>query len=339
MFPNFAPRNATAPKPIAVAAPVLKIDKLKAAYDWMPIDKMASLKLAHEWYADAIEPTDGTPSPLLYMNPLTVDNQKLYDQAVKVRNLANGTPYPEEQMSSYSRSLKQFEKIWGAKFSLPTLDAAAAATDLSPRVANIQTVLNNYNAAFKSFNVKFRITFGADRHFSEGEILLPEAEVSRLVGEPPLKAILGEALTVAKVASIVSDGNGGQKLDGALYMANLPRVLTAVYDWAAGADRLLKPVGKVAKVKASKGTGTRAPRVPRTPGTPSVKVGANQTINIVRSVSGLASGKRKQAMLLMVQGMTVAEYRRIVAATPGLDTGYATSALKAAVDAGAVTLV
>ena len=250
----------TPPAAIPVLAPTLNLAGLSEAYSWMSIDRLASLKLAHEWYAEAITPANHKPSPLLYQAPLDAAQQKTFDMAVKVKGVGNSTPYPEEKATFLEKTIRMYEQIWSGR-NLPKLDDAKAATTVSSHVQAVQKVLSNFNAAFAS-TARFRMTFGIEREFLEGEVLLPKAEVERMIGEPPLKAVLAEATTVAKVASITTV-DGQQKLDGQKFMATLPQVLSQVYAWAASADKPMKAIGKVTVMPAS-ASGT-APKVRATP--------------------------------------------------------------------------
>ena len=248
--------TATIPTAIPTLAPVLNLAGLDEAYGWMTVDKLAGLKLVHEWYAEAICPSDHRPSPLLYGASLNPAQQKSYDMAVKVKGVGDSTPYPEEKATFLEKAIRLYEGIWSGK-SLPKLDGDHAA---SPAISNVQRVLGNFNEAFKGFGVSFRMTFNADREFLEGEILIPRTELNLMVGEPPLKTILAEATTVAKVASIVTV-DGQQQLDGNKFLETLPNVLNAVYAWAAGSDKVMKPVGKVAVAGNPRAAGNRATRV------------------------------------------------------------------------------
>jgi hypothetical protein len=247
------------PAAIVAAVPTLNLAGLTAAYEWMSVDRLTSLKLAHEWYAEAICPANG-PSPLLYQAALNPAQQKSYDMAVKVKGVGDSTPYPQEKATFLEKAIRLYEQIWSGK-SLPKVDDAVAP---GQNVTNVQRVLANFNDAFKSFGVNFRMTFNADREFLEGEILVPRTELNLMVGEPPLKTILAEATTVARFVSIATDVNGEQAFDGNKFMETLPNVLNAVYAWAAGSDKVMKPVGKpvaAAGAKASRASGNRAARV------------------------------------------------------------------------------
>jgi len=331
----FGGRNFSTVPPVAipVSAPTLDLAGLTSAYEWMSIDRLASLRMAHEWYAEAICPTDHRPSPLLYGAPLNPAQQKQYDMAVKIKGVGDSTPYPEEKATFLEKAIRMYEGIWASK-NLPKVDEAASIP-VGLGVKNVQAVLANFNAAFKSEGIGFRMTFNADREFLEGEILLPKKELDQLVGEPPLKAVLAEVPTVAKVASITTV-DGQQQLDGAKFMATLPTVLQSVYNWAAGADRVMKPIGK-APVAVK-------PKAPKTPGAsststlaaPSVKYRPWMTIKVVGPMPS-ANGKRGLALSLVKDGMTIRTLQSALEAA-GLK-GYVGWVITKTVTDGAVTLL
>ncbi len=255
-------RVAAMPTAIPVLKPALKVAGLQAAYEWMPVNELASLQLAMEWWADAITPTDHSPSPLLYLAPLDAAQQKTFDMSVKVKGVGDSTNYPGEKIGFYSKAIKMYEGIWSAKHpGLPTLDAARANATLTPYVKNIQTVFSNFNKAFAGFGVTYRMTFGTHREFLHGEVLVPKAEASELVGQPPLKAVLAEIPTVAQIAATTINADG-EHFDGSKFIATLPQILSAAYAWAAGDDKaVMRPIGKVVVPAAPKG-----PRAPKAPG-------------------------------------------------------------------------
>lgn len=303
--------TTNAPPPITILKPTLQTAGLALAYEWMPVDQLIGLRLAHEWYREAIEPSDHAPSPLLFGAPLTADQQKTYDRAIKARNLGDSSPMPEERQHAWSTAIRLFEKIWDGR-GLPPLEEATQKTDLSPRVRDIQSVLANYNAAFAGSGVRFRITFGAEREFSEGEIALPEKEVTLLVGEPPLKAVLGELPTVARVMAITKDPEGNAYVDADRAMASLPELTAGVYSWISGiggASGLLKPLGKVATVKTPR---VRVPRtaVPSTPAAPRAgKISPADVIHLGAHFNPARfKGSRGGRARLLAEGQTVADY-------------------------------
>lgn len=324
--------NTAIPTAIPVMAPTLNLAGLTAAYEWMSVDRLTSLKLAHEWYAEAICPANG-PSPLLYGAALNPAQQKQYDMAVKVKGVGDSTPYPEEKATFLEKAIRVYEGIWSGK-SLPRLDEAASIP-AGPAVQNVMTVLGNFNAAFKNFGVRFRMTFNAAREFLEGEILLPRTELNRMIGEPPLKAVLAEAATVAKVASIVTVDDR-QELDGQKFMEMLPTVLQSVYEWAAGTDKVMRPVGKVVVQVTPKVSNT--PKVPGTgaPATPAVKYRPYNYIKIVGSMPQ-ANGKRGTALGLVKDGQRVRDLQFALEAA-GLK-GYIGWVITTAVSKGAIQLV
>ena len=317
------------PAAIITAVPTLNIAGLTAAYEWMSVDRLTSLKLAHEWYAEAICPANG-PSPLLYQAALNPAQQKSYDMAVKVKGVGDSTPYPQEKATFLEKAIRMYEQIWNGK-GLPKVDDAVAP---GQNVTNVQRVLANFNDAFKGFGVSFRMTFNADREFLEGEILLPRAELNRMIGEPPLKAVLAEAATVAKVASIVTV-DGQQQLDGQKFMETLPLVLSHVYEWAAGTDKVMRPVGKPVLVVMPKGPTTPKPTGSAAPTTPAVKYRPHNIIKVVGPLPS-ANGKRGTALSLVKDGQSVRDLQAVLEAA-GLK-GYIGWVITLTVSKGAVQL-
>ena len=326
MYGGYAP-----PAAIVTAVPTLNPAGLTAAYEWMSVDRLTSLKLAHEWYAEAICPANG-PSPLLYGAPLNPAQQKSYDIAVKIKAVGDSTPYPAEKATFLEKAIRMYEGIWGGR-GLPKVDEPV---DPGQSVTNVQTVLGNFNEAFKGFGVSFRMTFNADREFLQGEVLIPREELNLMVGEPPLKAILAEATTVAKVASIATNVDGEQQLDGQKFMETLPLVLCAVYTWAAGSDKVMKPVGKPVVVVMPKG-----PKAPKAAGsaataTPAVKYRPYNRIKVVGPLPS-ANGKRGTALGLVKDGQSVRDLQAALEAA-GLK-GYTGWVITVTVSKGTVQLV
>lgn len=290
----------TMPQAIPVLKPVLNVAGLAAAYEWSTINRMASLTLALEWYAEAIKPATNKPSPLLYGAPLTAAQQKTFDLAAKVKMLGDGSPYPEERMTSYAKTIALYEQIWSGR-GLPLL-ADAEKTPIGQRVSGIQTVLSNFNAAFGSFGVAFRVTFSGERSLDRNEVLLPESDVAEMIGQTPLKSVLAEATTVAKVTAVEADAEGNRRMNGQLFMANLPKVLASVADWAGAlGGSATKPVGKLAKSAPKASASSSAARAASTPSNKMI-VFVNDPFGIFRrntakaGVANLLSDKQWHAL-------------------------------------------
>jgi len=322
---NFAP-----PPPVAVAAPVIDLPALRTAYAWMSINKMAGFKLVLEWYAN-------NQAALLYKDPLDAAESKEFDRIDKLIKLGNGSPYEAEQVNSWSLAIKKMEKLWSHKAPAgqdwPTLDKASHLSQVPELVQNVQTVLGNLNAAFANAGVTFRVTFESGRQFLHGEILLPQAEAVAMITQSPLQVALNEVPTVAKVLAIVMDGNGGQQLDGGLFMQKLPVILTQVGVWAAANDKLNKPVGKApraAKVAGAAG----APRQ-RAANPNALKLNPTDVITILGANRAFKGGKRGAVWGMLRNGMTVGQLKQEAEAKIKAG-GYAVQVLKVMVTQGLV---
>ncbi len=324
------PRKAP-PKPppaIKMNKPKTDFNGLTAAYEWMPVDRAISFHLAFEWYG-------ANAATMLFGDPLTPEAQKSYDRGVKAKNLGDSTEIVEEKQHAWITALHLYEKTWN-KHPLPKIDTALAATAVALRVANIQRVIASLNTAFGDLAVKFGVTVHNDREITSlpgmpKMICVPERELNLLVGAPPLKTILDEALTVAKVISIVTTKEGAQELDGELFMQNLPTVMHHVTTWAISTDeKVTKPVGKVTNAPAV----PRAARAPRAPGTstklrPSFNL--DDVITVITRV-GL-KGSRGKVLEATTDGMSVRDYV-IAAQAVGHNKGAAFHILSIMVDKG-----
>jgi len=297
----------------------------------MTLDKMIGFKLALEWYAV-------NNIALLWNDPLTADKQKSYDRALKAKQLGDSSNMEGEKIQAWSTAIHLFEKIWSHKVpDYPLLDKAAHASAISPYITNVQTVLTNLNAVFAPAGCKFRVTFGVDREFLHGEILLPQTEIDAMIPQAPLTVVLAEVPTVAKVVSIVSDADGNQKLDGALFMQKLPEVLNLASAWAASLGGAAnKPVGKAPRVaKAPKakvpGAAGNAPAGPRIKG--------SQTIHLVPGARNTMTGKRLAVFNLVKDGMTVNELQTEAEAKVGAGfRSRSLAVLKVMIAQGTVTI-
>lgn len=230
---------APAPAPIVHKTPKLNTAGLIEAYEWMPVSRDAAFKLAFEWYGQN-EPA------LLYGKPLDTDQARSRDRARKAQELGTSEfriGNKDAGIHAWTTAIHLLEsKVWASK-PLPKLDEALNTTTVTKRVANIQTVLENLSAAYAP--TRFRMTFGADREFTGEEILIPRAELEQMTLQPPIKAVLGEAVTVAKITSLVTDQDGNTVLDSAKFSTQLPLILAQVGEWAAKADgSLSKPLAK-----------------------------------------------------------------------------------------------
>ena len=254
-FRSRTPRVRTAPKPIKFKPIALDLRGLQQAYDWMPVDKVISFRLAFEWYATNIV-------NLMFGKALTEEQNKDLDRATKLKALGDDSTSEGEKENAWKSALRRYEKIWAEK-DLPKVDTALATTTPDKNVASLQTVLTNLNQVYRNFDVHFRLTSGEERESVEKDILLPRTELEQMVGQPPIKTALNEAINVAKVISIVTV-EGQQQLDGSLFMTHLPLVLKEVGDWASTTSGISKPVGKILRTPTPKATPVpEAPSAPR----------------------------------------------------------------------------
>jgi hypothetical protein len=317
----------TVPLPIAVQPLRLDLTGLQTAYEWKALSVTLGLQLAIEWYANNI-------TMMIAGAPLDSDQIKTYDRALKAKALGENNTSEGEKAQALTTAIRLFEKLWAMKNSLPLVDAAAPQK--GQHVQDVMTVLGNLNGAFAVSGTKFRITFNADREFLNGEVLIPSAELDQMIGHPPLKTVLGEVPTVTQVLSIVTDEEGTASLDGVKYIATLPTVLSNVYDWAAKAGRLMKPVGKVPKAgRASRKAATPgAPRPAAGPRAP--KVSPHATIHVINLGLVRVGGKRMVAINVLRDGMTLADYKQALQAIGLRDyVGWAVSTAQAR---GAITV-
>jgi len=288
-----------APPPVVAATPTIDLPRLQLAYEWMTLDRLLGFKLVFEWYV-------ANQVALLWQDPLNEERQKSFSRAMKAKQLGDSSNLEGEKIQAWSTAIHLFEKLWAHKApNYPLLDKAMHVSHVSPYITQVQAALGNLNAAFGPAGCKFRVTFGVDREFLSGEILLPQAQVDAMIPMAPLVVILKEAPTVAKVLSIVTDADGNQKLDGALFMQKLPEVLEHVGGWAAGLGGAVnKPLGK-------------APRQPKAPkvqggaaaagnGAPSIRIKGSNVIHLTGALNHMG-GKRLAVYNLVRDGMTVAQ--------------------------------
>jgi hypothetical protein len=246
-YPRFG--RVEKPAPIKIARPKVDAAPLAAAYEWYAVDPLTALRSVLSWYGSNL-------SALLFQNPLTSEQQRWYDKAVKAQNLGDSAAATEaERIQAWTTAVRLFERVWASKYKLPTIDAIASKPT-SRRVAAIQRVLNSLNEVFSEFSVQFRMSTGTDRELTPDGILVPEQELVAMVGEPPLRIALTEAVTVAKVKAATRTADGQAELDGDQFFTVLPQVLAAVYAWAA------KFAGG-ALFKASRTFSTKQPRPAR----------------------------------------------------------------------------
>lgn len=323
-------RKGGAPKPIKIVAPQINVAELMQAYEWFAVSNILAFKLAFEWYSKSVP-------ALLFGDPLDESRQKAYDRATKSKNIGDSTDYAEEKITAWTTAVKLYEKVWATR-SLPKLDEYVTKTELSEQVRNTQTVLTALNAAFNG-TVVFRMTLNAEREFDHGEILLPQAELQRMVPMTPLKIALNEVPTVAKVVSIDEDEEGNQSLNGEKFMSTLPMLLSNVADWATADRSTGKAIGKAIRQPkaASAGSTATTPRAPRTPST--VKVKGNMTITVINANAvPRVTGKRKDALELGLKSPNVADLKAALAALGGRMETYVGYVVKTLVDAGAISV-
>ena len=331
-----------APTAIKIEPPKIDNDGLRAAYEWLVVDKVPALKLAFEWYAH------NTPA-LLFGDPLDEARQKSYDRAGKSRAIGDSTDFPEEKFTAYGTAIKLYEKTWASRSLLTLEDAQTTITEVSDRVKNVQTVLTSLNTAFQGM-VTFRMTFNAEREYLRGEILIPKVELERSVPLTPLKIVLTEVPTVAKALSIVEvdvetgkDADGmtiterQQQLDGEKFMTLLPTLLDNIASWAAG-DRTLasKAIGKAIHTVKPAATFTKPKPVSTT-----MRFKANSTITIIDpSRVPYVGGKRARilALCLSMTGKTVAEFFTELKKITGSPCNMRKFALETLTQSGAITV-
>ncbi len=311
--------NKRAPAAITIKPPKLDFGGLNAAYEWLPADKPLGFRMAFSWYAE-------NAVALLHGDPLDTDRQRAYDRAVKAKVLGDGGQTEGEQLQAWTTALHLYEqKVWPAK-PLPKVDEALTAQP-GKRVAAAKAVLANLNAAF-SGHLAYTLGTGADREWGEGTVSVSAAELERMAAQSPLKTALSEVLAVAKAVSIVTE-DGKRRLDGALFMANLPRVLESVNAWAEKQDRLTKAVGKTTKV-------TRIPKTAARSASNSTNFLPNGAVITIVKDHGL-KGKRAECMNLLKTGMTVKEFREALSRN-GFNSGYVKWTLDEAMKSGCVTV-
>ena len=236
----------TAPPIIKIVQPKLDRDGLAVAYDWALADPVLGLRLALEWYAEI-----GIPA--MTFGPgkgLNEEQLKNMDRADKGRKLGEGTTCGPEKIAAWRMAIKMYERTWPNEKLLSVEDAlhkGSAKTPPSREVRAAKTVIDNLDSAFQSSGMKFRPTFQVERDYAPGFVSVPLQELNTLVGTPPLKAALNEALGIANFLSlrpVPVEGKYVMRLDGGLYMQTLPKVLEGVYLWAEKQDgrTLIAPV-------------------------------------------------------------------------------------------------
>ena len=236
----------TAPPAIKIVQPKLDRDGLAVAYDWALADPVLGLRLALEWFAD-------TGIPAMTFGPgkgLNDEQLKNLNRADKGRNLGEGTTCGPEKIAAWRMAIKMYERTWPNEKLLSVEDAlhkGSAKISPSREVRAAITVIDNLNSAFQSSGMKFRPTFQVERDYAPGFVSVPLQELNTLVGTPPLKAALNEALGIANFLSlrpVPVEGKYVMRLDGGLYMQTLPKVLDGVYLWAEKQDgrTLIAPI-------------------------------------------------------------------------------------------------
>jgi hypothetical protein len=306
---RFNGNRAAAPAAIKVKAPKLDLAGLQMAYDWMPVNRALGFQLAFEWYG-------ANMTALLYGDPLDQDRQRAYDKGLKAKQLGDSSNYEHEKVQAWTTALHTYERVWD-KRGLPKVDAALEAKTPGKRVSLIQRVLDNLNGAFGSPewvlrtalpNIKFRVTFGAERDQQGIEtldltMLIPAADLEAMAARSPLQVNLAETVTLAKLLAIQT-ADGEQRLNGRLFMETLPKVLDGVSAWAEtlGAAAF-KPLGKAPAVKIPQAPKAATSAVPTLRG----KLDLNKVIRVLDlSRIGPVKGGRARALTFVTDGMTVA---------------------------------
>lgn len=328
-------RTTAAPKPIKMTVNRLDPDGLRQAYEWMTVDRTASLRLALDWYNNNL-------TTLLHGDPLDADRQRAYDRAVKSANIGEHTTYEEERKTSWTTALRLYEKVWPGK-SLPYVGEAVQAADMGSvptrRVSDIKTVVDMLNSAYDK-TVTFRMTFGNEREFDGEQILVPVTELAAMVPLTPLKSALREMPTVAKVLSVTLDTATGEKsLDGQRFMETLPTLADKIADWAAHGNLASKPIGKATVARSTAPKAARTASAPSAPRAPRSKANMTQVIHLTSRAVPTMKGVKRQIAAQLRNGMTFSEYQAAVAANvPGKHTWDAKVVLEAYVATGAATL-
>ena len=245
-------------RPSAVKIKPVKVDVngLRAAYEWALIDRLQGIQQATEWYQANV-------AVLLFGHPLDEAARKQFDKATKSALLGNSSIVDNEKLQAWTTALRLYERIWADRHALPDVTAAMTAADegVRPgkRVAAMGEIIGALNGAFQSQNLKFMVTSSADRTFAEGTIGVPLKELEALSGKSLMQLVLGEAVEVAKVKSVVTV-DGTKSLDGGLFFVNLPLVLEGIHAWASTQDlRAIFKVGRTVapQTKSVKATGSR----------------------------------------------------------------------------------
>lgn len=330
-----ARRTQAAPKPIKMTVATLDPDGLRQAYEWMTVDRTASLRLALDWYGANL-------TTLLHGDPLDADRQKSYERGIKSAAIGSHTTFDGEREASWTMALRMYEKTWANK-NLPSVMQATQAADMGSaptrRVTDVKTVVDMLNGAYAGV-VTFRMTFGSEREFDGEQILVPVAELAAMVPMTPLKSAMRELPTVAKMLSVVTDDAGEKTLDGGKFMETLPTLLDKVSDWASHGDLAKKAVGRahVASVPRAAKTANGTPRpVSAARNNPKIKFSDRQVISVPAPfVNGNGrAGKAGQAFDLLRNGMTFRQYRdAVVAANPKNGAWYVLDTLRWAVANG-----
>lgn len=320
--------TAAPPAAIKMKAPKLDTGGLVLAYDWMHADSTVGFQLAFEWFATNM-------SALLFGDPLDAERTRSYERAVKAKMLGDHAGTCDERTHAYTTALRLYEKTWVAR-NLPKIDLTAQTP--SRRCTDGMAVLDCLNRAYKPYDLRFGITTYKEREFVAKRILLPYAELESFIPQPPLKTVLGEALNVAKVKSLVTV-EGETQLDGNQFMTLLPQILDSVYTWAADEDRkILNPVGrKVVAQRATRSTHSTSAK------TSSITT-ARQTFALNASIRLLQTqnpfkGMRATVFNAISDGMGVAEYIKAYTQIRNGGRGGALSFLRILVDQNLVSVV
>jgi hypothetical protein len=292
-----------APQPVAVAAPVIDMPRLKLAYEWMGLDKMTGYKMVIDWYAKN--------QIALNIPPLSADQRKKQDLAQKAIDHGNSPNIPDpEKIQAYRTALRIMEGLWSHKAAdWPLIDHFENPTHiwtLGPHVKSVETVLSRLNAAYGNAGCTFRPTYNADRDLLPGEVRLPVAELEAMIQKPAAEVVINAAAPAAKALSIVMN-EGAMKVAAGQLLANLPKVLQFAADWVLQAGGL-KPIGRV-RTQAAPPVPGAAPTAAK-PGMHVSGLLVNDAMTIHPTGKPAPKGAAGLLFNLIKPGMTVRQLRK-----------------------------
>ncbi len=294
-MPLLRRRRRTAPPPVVkvkVAPPRPK--ELEGIYSWISLDRGAVLRNALRWYNEH-------QHKLVLLSPPSPDEMKLLDKAQKLVLLGEGTSVLGEKEQAWRMALRQYERVWAAKFKLPTVDQAEAEGSTSRRVKQAMGVLESLNKFFGPHGLRISPLFGdGTRQYYEGEVSIPVSELSE---RSPLEAVLREIPTVAKAKSVVSE-SGESRLDAAKFFSTLDQLLGEASTWAERSPKevLRRPPSSTA------GASPRATAVPRAAGAGFRSKWSSAAV--IRLTGKLPSykGSHARRFSLIRDGMSISEF-------------------------------